>query len=129
MTSSRGYYFSLKKQITMTKEENYVWKDKEGVELDMREMDAKHLQYAHQHACVQEYKYHNLSGFFNLKREQLEEIGEERGISLKYPDEKFLSDKWGNFFCNIRKTKAIIPTVVRRSPLDSYKGLEQVDVL
>ena len=107
---------------------NYIWKDSTGANLDMMTMDEKHLQYAHTHACGQEFKYHQLSGFFSDKRDQLEEVAELRGIKLIYPDQKHPSPKWGNYFCNTRKTKAIVP-IKAQSPIESYKGLEQINVL
>ncbi len=107
---------------------NYIWKDATGNNILMSEMDPKHLQYAHTHACGQEFKYHNLSGFFSDKRDQLEEVAALRGIELIFPDEKHPSPKWGTYFCNIRKTKAVTPQ--RTSPLLSeYKGLEKVNIL
>jgi hypothetical protein len=110
---------------------NYIWKDKDGIELNMLEMNEKHLQYAHSHACGQEFKYHQLSGFFSDKRDQLEEIAQLRGIELSYPDESnHPSKKWGTYFCNIRKTKAVVPVLATRQPLiESYKGLEKINIL
>jgi len=108
---------------------NYIWKDSEGRELDMMQMEEKHLQYAHTHACGQEFKYHKLSGFFSDKRDELEEVAEKRGIKLIYPDEKHPSPKWGNYFCAVQQTKKIVPTFVRQSSIVRYTGLEQVNVL
>jgi len=107
----------------------YFWKDGTGQYLDMMKMDIKHFQFAHTHACGQEFKYHQLSGFFSDKRDQLEEIAEKRGIKLIYPDEKHPSEKWGNYFCAIRQTKKVVPTFVRRPSITEFKGLEQVHVL
>jgi hypothetical protein len=114
----------------MTPTNNYIWKDINGVELDMMQMDEKHLQYAHTHACIKEFKYHELSGFFSDKRDQLEEVAKLRKIELSFPDEAHPSKKWGNYFCNIRKTKAVVPVLAIRQPLmKNYKGLEQVNIL
>jgi hypothetical protein len=106
---------------------NYIWKDADGKNISMREMDPKHLQYAHTHACGQEFKYHNLSGFFSDKRDQLEEVAAERGIELIFPDEKHPSPKWGTYFCNIRKTKKV--TLTKSPLLSTYVGLEKVNIL
>lgn len=109
---------------------HYLWKDAEGNKLDMMTMSVQHLQYAHTHACGQEFKYHKLSGLFSDKRDQLEEIAELRGIELAYPDEKHPSPKWGSYFCNIRKTKSVSPTFVVKKPnFTGYKGLKEVNVL
>lgn len=108
---------------------NYFWKDAEGKKLNMLEMEVKHLQYAHTHACGQEFKYHKLSGFFSDKRDEFEEIAELRGIKLAYPDEKHPSPKWGNYFCAIRQTKKVTLQIVKRPSIEDYKGLEQVRIL
>lgn len=111
----------------------YVWKDVEGKNLAMMTMTAQHIQYAHTHACAQEFKYHQLSGFFSDKRDELEEVALLRGIELAFPDEKHPSPKWGNYFgklrelCNERKIKVVTP-VLKKPLLDEYKGLEQVNV-
>jgi len=105
---------------------NYVWKDSDGIKLKMMDMEAKHLQYAHTIACGQEFKYHKLSGFFSDKRDELEKVAAIRGIELAYPDEKHPSPKWGNYFCSIRKTKAMQPQKI--TPLlSNYIGLEKVN--
>jgi len=109
--------------------DNYIWKSKDGADLKMIEMDAQHLQAAHTHACAKEFQYHQKTGFFSDLRDQLEEVAMERGIELAFPDETHPSPKWGAYFCNIRKTKAITPTVVRRSALASYVGLKEVNTL
>ncbi len=113
----------------MTEQKKYYWKDGENHLLDMMQMDEKHLQYAHTHACGQEFKYHKLSGFFSDKRDQLEEVAELRQIKLIYPDEKHPSPKWGNYFCAIRQTKMVTPSIMKRPSVEKYKGLEQVNIL
>jgi len=88
-------------------EKTNVWIDKDGTELDMSTMDAKHLQYAHTHACAKEIKYYHMSGRFTDLRDQLEEVAKSRGIRLIYPDETHPSPKWNNYFCAVRKQKGI----------------------
>ena len=107
---------------------NYFWKDATGENLNMMQMDEKHLQYAHTHACGQEFKYHKLSGFFSDKRDELEEVATLRGIDLIYPDEKHPSEKWGNYFCAIRQTK-MVTLQVRRPSIEKFQGLKQIHVL
>ena len=114
--------------MTQQLKPKYIWKDSEGRELDMIQMDEKHIQYAHTHACGQEFKYHKLSGFFSDKRDELEEVAELRGIKLIYPDEKHPSPKWGNYFCAVRQTKKVTLQIAKRPSIEQYKGLEQVRV-
>ncbi len=110
-----------------TKEPNYVWLDATGNKLKMIDMDAKHLQYAHTHACGQEFKHHKMSGFFSDLRDQLEEVAALRGVELVFPDEKHPSPKWGNYFKNIRKTKAMLPINKVTPLLSNYSGLKEVN--
>ena len=112
---------------TTSELKEFVWIDKEGTKLRMLEMDEKHLQYAHTHACLKEFHHHNMGSLFSDLRDQLETIAEHRQIKLFYPDETHPSPKFGQFFCNVRKTKKVIP--VRTTFLDNYKGLEQVNTL
>ena len=115
--------------MTQQTKPNYFWKDSDGVICNMMEMNEKHLQFAHTHACGQEFKFHKMSGFFSDKRDQLEEVAAVRGINLAYPDEKHPSEKWGNYFCAIRQTKMVAPSIMKRPSILEFKGLEQVHVL
>jgi len=108
----------------------YFWKDGTGQYLDMMKMDIRHFQYAHTHACGQEFKYHQLYNFFSEKREQFEEIAKTRKIKLIYPDEKYPSDKWKDFFHFMRYVKEkVVPTCAKRPSIENFKGLEQIHVL
>jgi len=98
----------------------HFWKDGTGKFIDMMKMDIKHLQYAHTHACGQEFKYHILTGFFSDKRDELEEVAAKRGIKLIYPDQNHPNEKWGNYFCAIRQTKKVVPTFVRQPLIASF---------
>lgn len=108
---------------------DFIWIDKEGTVLKMIEMDEKHLQYAHTHSCLKEFHHHNMGSIFSNLRDQIETVAELRGIKLFYPDETHPSPKFGAFFCNVRKVKAVTPATARATALDNYKGLEQVNSL
>lgn len=107
--------------------ENFVWLDKEGSPLKMLEMDEKHLQYAHTHACLKEFHHHNMGSLFCNLRDQIEAIAEHRGIKLYYPDETHPSPKFGKYFCTVRQNKKVAP--IRATSFDKYRGLEQVNSL
>lgn len=87
----------------------YYWMTKDNQRLRMVDMEERHIKAAHTHACQQEYKYFEKQNIFNSLREMLEKVAESRGIVLKYPDERFPSPKWGNYFCAMRQVKTVIP--------------------
>ncbi len=88
-----------------------IWKTKDGHDLEMMKMDEEHLQKAFIHINSKLLHYHRTSCKFDELREQMEEVAEERGIVLKYPDEAFPSPKWGKFFSAIRKTRDMMPVI------------------
>lgn len=105
---------------------NFVWRTKDGATLKMIDMDVKHLQYAYAYACLKEFDYHIRSGNFSDLRDQMEAVAEARGIVLLYPDDKHPSGKCKQYFCNLRKTKAITPRAVTAKVVN-YIGLEKVN--
>lgn len=81
------------------------WKTKDGRVIDMMQMDADHMQNAFHHTTLRELQYNNkLTTLVEIK-EQLLEAAKKRGIKLLYPDERFPSSRYGNYFANDRKNR------------------------
>lgn len=81
-----------------TKLEEYFWMTRDNAKLLMVNMDPKHLQAAHTHACEKEWEYFQRQNIFNSLRDKLEEVAKKRGIELKHPDQRFPSKRWGRYF-------------------------------
>lgn len=86
-------------------EEKRLWKSKDGSVLRMEDMSEVHLKKAFLHVAGKLFHYFQSSKKLDELQEQLEEVAKERGIKLDYPDEKFPSKKWGNYFEHRRKYK------------------------
>lgn len=88
--------------------EDYFWITEDGTKIRMVDLDAGHLRNAHTHTCNKEYEHFYKQNIFNSLREKIEEVAKFRNVELKYPDERFPSKKWGNYFKGIRKMKEMV---------------------
>lgn len=100
----------------------FYWITKDNAKIRMIDMEVRHLQAAHTHACEKEFEYFHKQNIFNSLREMLEKVAAAREIALKYPDERFPSKKWGKYFCAIRQTNAIVPEPIVLSNMDLVKA-------
>lgn len=92
--------------------EQFFWMTQDNTKLRMVDMDPKHLQAAHTHACEKEFEYFQRQNIFNSLVEKLEAVAKARGIILKHPDERFPSKRWGKYFSSIRTTNQMKATDV-----------------
>lgn len=108
---------------------DFKWLTKDGKHLKMVEMDSKHIQAAHAHACAKEFEYFYKSGFFSDLRDQLEQVAEAKGISLAAPDENHPNSKKAEYFKRSQerlKTKKL-PEPVQTASNEVERKLEEVD--
>lgn len=99
--------------------EKDIWITKDGRHIPINEMEATHLASAFLHCCTREFSvfskinilYSKLNTMTVLK-EKLIKAAELKGIKLQYPDEKFPSNQWGNYFEAERKVKTMQPEMV-----------------
>lgn len=94
---------NISKELDLIKEG--IWKGADGKAFKMSEMSEEHLQKAFSRCCSQEFQAFNRQNMFDSLRNKIQEIAKQRGIKLSYPDERFPSPKWGNFFEAMRRNE------------------------
>lgn len=98
----------------MPKIQDHIWITADKRQIPMSQMEQSHLEAAFITICTREFSVFKAMNELSAKLELYQTIkdnliqeAEKRGITIKYPDQKFHSKHWGGYFDAERKVRTM----------------------